>query len=343
MRAMNKLALRLIFIICTLPLAINHGQAQGDLLGRINGLRSSLGLAAYSLNPALAAAAQNHADYMATSGEVSHIQSSGSTPRDRAAAAGYGSSWVSENIYMGASLDTAWGFWTNSPVHYAALTSASYTEVGIGSSSGAIGTAYVIVFGNPQGLSVTVPGAGGSGGGGSESSAAAPSFIVGQDNWGNIMHEVQAGDTLGDIALIYGYTWDDIPGMLAINGLQEGDLLEIGSVFLVPPTGGTYTPTPGGSTPSPEATAEALPIQVATLTPSAPALLAPATFVAPSATPTRAIIVRPVGTITPTVAAVASVASSTGSGPPAWLLIAISVQVGVLLFATAEFIRRWRR
>ena len=60
------------------------------------------------------------------------------------------------------------------------------------------------------------------------------------------MHEVQSGDTIGDIALIYGYTWQDIPYMLEINDMSAEDirLLKPGSVFLVPPKDGTFTPIP---------------------------------------------------------------------------------------------------
>ena len=106
----------------------------GDLLGRINQLRAEQGLSSYRLNNALNAAAQNQASWMASSGQVSHTQSDGSSVRDRARAAGYGSSWVSENIYMGtlATTDSAWQFWLNSPIHYRGLTSPNYQDIGIG-------------------------------------------------------------------------------------------------------------------------------------------------------------------------------------------------------------------
>jgi hypothetical protein len=57
---------------------------------------------------------------------------------------------------------------------------------------------------------------------------------------------VQAGETLGHIALLYGYTWADIPNFLALNHMTETDFrkLKIGSIFLVPPKSGTFTPAP---------------------------------------------------------------------------------------------------
>lgn len=220
------------------------GQASADLLARINSLRGSLGLAPYQLNASLNAAAANHAQWMASTQQISHYQSDGSTPRTRAVAAGYPSSWVSENIYGGtnASVDRAWNFWINSSIHYRGLTNPNYDHIGIGTASGNGINTYVLVFGNSSGtVSVNT----GSGNSGNAGSIAAPSFIVGYDESGNIMHEVQPDQTLGDIALIYGYTWDDVPRLLELNSLTENDirLLKIGSVFLVPPYDSTPVPT----------------------------------------------------------------------------------------------------
>src|SRR5690606_27731341 len=112
--------------------------AVSDLLGRINGLRASLGLPGYTLNSALSAAAANQAQWMAATGQISHTQADGSTPSSRAAAAGYGGSWVSENIYAGsnAGVSDAWVFWLNSPIHYRGMTNTNYQEIGIAAASG---------------------------------------------------------------------------------------------------------------------------------------------------------------------------------------------------------------
>lgn len=223
--------------------------AVSDLLGRINALRTSLGLAGYSLNGALGAAAQSQAQWMVDTGMISHTRPDGSTPSTRAAAAGYPSRWVSENIYGGtlATPNDAWNFWINSPIHYRGLTNPNYQEIGIGAAQSSWGQAYVLVFGNP-GDSWS---SGGTTGGGTNNdssgeSAAPPVFIVGYDEVGNLMHEIQPSDTIGDIALLYGYTWNDIPYLLQINHLTELDirLLQVGSIFLVPPHAGTYTPSP---------------------------------------------------------------------------------------------------
>lgn len=297
--AMKRISVLLTFLVVIFA-TFSESQAQGDLLGRINGLRASLGLHPYSLNGALSAAAQSHAAWMATTKQISHNQPGGSTPTTRASAAGYPGSWVSENIYggTGAGVDGAWAFWTTSPIHYRGLTNANYYDVGIGTASADGWNFFVLVFGNSTGSwgNVAVSGGGGNGGGGV---SAAPSFIVGWDNEGNIMHEIQEGQTLGDIALIYGYTWADIPSMLSLNEMTDADIrkLPVGGVFLVPPKSGTYTPTAppeGWASPTPNSdeaiqTAIALAIMRETeiaATQRVSVLLTPIFSPTPSSTPT---------------------------------------------------------
>ncbi|MBL8161620.1 MAG: hypothetical protein JNJ61_06495 [Anaerolineae bacterium] len=365
-----------LYLLLTVPAAAQD--VSGDLLGRINTLRAGLGLPAYSLNGALASAAQNQAQWMIdNSCAIAHTRPDGSNPRSRAQAAGYGTSDVSENIYCGslATSDNAWNFWINSGIHYAGLVNTRYKEIGIGSARGEAGTSFVLVFGNPGGPDFVPPRpAGADSGSGEAQSAAAgpPSFVVGQDQYGNIMHQIQPDDTLGQIALIYGYTWSDIPAMLALNGMTEADYrnLKIGDVFLVPPQAGTYTPTPGDpptATPpaqtdiptttalpsvtpapaeSPTATSTQPPVVLANSVPDTALLLLP------SLTPTVVMSATPPPTQAGTVIALAvtpillntpsgQIITSSGTSP--WLIIGLVVQVGVLLLAGAEFLRRARR
>jgi hypothetical protein len=335
-----------------------HAQdVTADLLGRINGLRASLGLSVYTLNGALNAAAQSQAQWMVDTGSVSHSRPDGSTPRTRAAAAGYGSSWVSENIYMGtnATVDAAWNFWMNSPIHYRGLTSSTYQEIGIGSASTTTwGSSFVLVFGNPTPAVQAVPQTGSN----TNNNAAAPSqpsYVVGVDEHGNIMHEIQPGDTMGDIALIYGYTWDDLVYMRELNGLTEADIryLEVGSIFLVPPLAGTYTPAPS-DTPvptDPPPTATRPPSQTpADVTPGTPVDVSPVTD---DPTPTETLIPPAVYTPSGEVALAATPAGVTATsartrqlipdGTAPWLLMGVVLQTGVLIVAAIEFIRRIRR
>lgn len=327
--------------------------AQSDrLLSRINDLRISVGLSGYTINSALSSAAQNHALWMVNTGKVSHTQEDGTGPRVRAKNAGYSSNFVSENIYMGSdsSIGSAWNFWLNSPIHYAGMTSPNYNNIGIGIASGANGYAFVLVFGNSTG---SLPQSRVTGGGNNNSSAssnavvAPPSYVVGLDAKGNIMHEVQPGDTIGDIALIYGYSWEDLSYMMEINGMTDDDVrfLEIGSVFLVPSQDGTYTPSPAPPTTTPTITpTPTLAPQTATESVLVAQMVAPATFVMPSPTPTKSVVVRSIPTLTPTATPTVDVLTES---PPQQdnsfqviLIVAVILQVGIIGGATLEF---WRR
>lgn len=411
---MNRLIPLILMTIISLGSLGLPVQAQGDLFARINNLRQSLGLSAYTSNGSLTAAAQNHAQWMiANPGVISHVQEDGSRPRDRAANAGYNSPWVGENIYLGgpaSSLEDAWSFWMNSTIHYQQITNGRYVHIGIATQSDGFYTAYVLVFGAPNLTASGTSGgsnasnnnaSSGSSSGGASAPAAPPSFIVGVDDVGNIMHEVQEGDTLGDIVLLYGYTWDDIPYMLEVNGLTEEDIrvMQVGSVFLVPPQSGTYTPTPSVSLSTPEATSEANPAEaqndteptrvdpatlgvLPTLPPSAeivsadslpspeatdillppPVVFAVTSTPAPTmtATPTPSATNTPLATATlistqvaviPSATATEIIAPNTGddlpaqvnNGLPSWLIIGIIAQIGVLVAAVGEYIRRFLR
>lgn len=346
------LLLNLVFFGVSLPM-----QAQDDLLARINGLRASLGLPAYNTNGALAGAASQHARWMVDTSQVSHIQSDGSSPRDRARANGYASSWVSENIYMGtsASIDSAWNFWVNSPIHYAGLTSPNYDEIGIGTANGAGGNAFVLVFGNSSGavraVSPAPTGNNDTSGGGARPQ---PSFVVGLDANGNIMHEVQPNDTLGEIMLIYGYSWDMIPYVLTLNGMTQADVrrLKVGSVLLIPPKDNAFTPSPIPSeapthTPPPPTSTQP------TAIPTLDALPPPMVFNPATPTPTLApsptaepLVIRTLPPST-TVAALATPIpptplqeATTQEGIPLWLWGAIAVQVCILGYATWSYFKR---
>lgn len=351
---LRRLVLLTLFLI--LPAAPLRAQDGGDLLARVNNLRATLNLPPYTLNGALSAAAQSQAQWMADTGTVSHNRPDGSGPRTRAVNAGYGTTDVTENIYGGtnATSDAAWNFWVNSAIHYAGMVNGRYQEIGVGVARGQL-TTFVLVFGNPGGPAPFVPQTGASAANNAGPSAP-PSYVVGLDEHGNIKHQVQPEDTLGDIALIYGYTWDDIPYMKQINGLVDNRALEIGSIFLVPPHDGTYTPVPGGENPTSTPDSDQ-PTETLTATPTAYPSATPSPTmpgIATSAAMPEAIAIPFTTTPTddPTVVAVVStpaaiLAASSGtitrSGTSPWLAVALVVQVGLLAVAGFEFIRRSRR
>jgi hypothetical protein len=343
--------------------------AVGDLLSRINGLRGTQGLSGYGISGALAGAAQSQAQWMVDNGcAIAHVRPDGSSPRTRAQAFGYPSTDVSENIYCGsnASTDSAWVFWINSAIHYRGLINARYQEIGIASARGSGGTSFVLVFGNPTGQAYVPPAASGANGGAPQ---APPSYVLGLDEHGNIMHEIQQDETLGDIALIYGYTWNDIPNMLTLNGLTQADirLLQPGGVFLVPSHAGTYTPTPGGevlptgtytpfveptlaNTWTPEADGAAVeptstPVPTFIVAATANSLPQSVAMLLATATPSPSPTAQEVMNVAMNGAAGASQAGAviTRSGTSPWLGVALIVQVGVLVAAGFEFVRRKRK
>lgn len=390
--------LKSIFTILLIGLLLSGGallaqDEASDLFARVNNLRASVGRGPYAYNAALAAAAQNQAQWMLETGSVSHTRPDGSGPRTRALNAGYPSTMVGENIYIGgmASVDSAWTFWVNSGVHYAGMVNASFTEMGVGVAHGASGAAYVLVFGNSGGPPPPAPSTSGGAAAAADTSAqqGPPAYFAGVDEHGNLMHMVQPGDTLGDIALIYGYTWDDLPRLMAMNNIADVRDLDVGSIFLVPSHNGTYTPTPGGPTETPIPPTEP-PNTPTPIPPSITPYVAfrpvsnPATLVvtplealtqsasmtpSPTPSPTRGGIATVAAVPTelalvamaasPTAGAGASPspagteiaqaatlepavhpASSGGTSPNTWLIVAIVVQVGVVLAAGFEFMRR---
>ena len=382
--------LGLLLLAAALPAAA-QGEA-GDLLARINQLRASVGRGPYSLNGALSAAAQDQANWIAATGSVSHTRPDGSGPRTRALNAGYPSTQVSENIYGGtnANVGSAWSFWVNSGVHYAGLVHPSYNDIGIGIARSEWGAAYVLVFGNSGGPPPPPPSSGGggaagsgapAGGGGGGAARSQPSFVVGQDPFGNIMHQVQPGDTLGDIALIYGYSWDDIPAMMALNNIEDVRDLEVGSIFLVPRRDGTFTPTPGGPTNTPRPTATPIPPSITPFVALIPvesgqvtiavtpleALTHAAMMTQGLPTPTPDLTQQAAATAVQAAGTVVAMVMEPGDDPPQRIaapaegpqaenppapadrtnrqlviVIAVAVQVIVLVFAAMEYFRRQR-
>lgn len=118
-----------------------------DLLDRINALRAEDGLAPYTLNVQLSAAALRHSQDMAGTGNISHTGSDDSSARQRILDTGYPAVASAEGIYGGASLDDAFQFWSTDPDHRPSLLSTQYREIGFGTAQGGFLTYFTITFG----------------------------------------------------------------------------------------------------------------------------------------------------------------------------------------------------
>jgi LysM repeat protein len=237
-----------VLFACLLVLPV-PATAQEDpataVFGFVNNVRASQGLPPFRYQAALAAAAQNQANWMASTGIYSHTQTDGSTPYSRAVAAGYPSAGsVSENIVGGTKLSPRGGviWWENSPVHYNTMVSTRYVEAGTAFATNGQQNFYVLVVGLP-------PEAGASGLPRPSVQESAPLYITpvqlaepGED--GSIVHKVQVGQALWTLAASYDV---DLDILRLINGLSEGDLLRPGDEVIIRLAEGQApppTPTP---------------------------------------------------------------------------------------------------
>ncbi|MCZ7541457.1 MAG: LysM peptidoglycan-binding domain-containing protein [Anaerolineae bacterium] len=237
MRATFGAALVALVLVCALPWgAAPRARAQGDLAGQVvalvNSLRAGLGLSAWTVDSTLMAVAQNHANWMVATGQYGHTGEGGSTPQDRALAAGYAGS-VAENWVAGPGMTPAGAvdWWRNSGIHYATLTSTAQ-HVGVGVVRGSRGTVYVLVAGRPSPPRRPVA-----------AGEAAPEEEEDED-WpvvvpitraepgenGRIVHVVQQGQTAWAIAAVYKVDLDE---MLRINNLVRPAVLKPGDEVIV--------------------------------------------------------------------------------------------------------------
>ena len=227
-----------------LLLAIGHTQraeAQGnEVLQLVNAVRAEYGLAPVAYNAQLAAAAQGHANFIASEGIYSHYGINGSTWQDRAQAAGY-PGWAGENLVGGTRLTPQQGvtWWRNSAVHFSNMLNPRWTEAGVGFAVGNGQNFYVMVFGTqsesppprPE-QPVDVP------------FIVAPIELAAPNPDGSIVHTVLEGHTFWAIAARYEVS---IADLYLFNGLNEDSVLNPGDKLVIRLADGQPpppTPTP---------------------------------------------------------------------------------------------------
>ena len=252
-----------------------------ELINAVNSLRISNGLPAYSINATLMAVAQSHAEFMAATGNVTHTSAGGLSVTERLLAAGYPlagdlslGGFRSENITGGAESKTAQeavNGWTGDAPHLNTMLSPNLTEIGAGVSV-ANGRVYYVIdcalpttSGFPQS---SVPSLGGGTAVPANEAGAEliPVAIVSTPNQaGDVIHEVQLGQTLWQIAIAYNVKVDEIKvfNNLIDNNIFPGEKLLIKKMVL------TSTET---ATPSVTVTATVAPAMTGTSTP-VPALV----------------------------------------------------------------------
>ena len=105
-------------------------RAEARLLDLVNGLRTSMGLAPVTGNGVLAGSARNWAQLLASQGALAHQNLNP-----------FLSTWLTagENVAFGPSLESVFAALVSSPRHYANMTRADFTALGVGVAMAADG------------------------------------------------------------------------------------------------------------------------------------------------------------------------------------------------------------
>ncbi len=218
-----------------------------QLIDAVNGLRISYGLAPLPSHPILMQSAQTQADYMASSGQVTHSRPGGITYTQQLISLGFPlagdlslGGFRAENIvntFGPMTWDGVPPAWQDAE-HMNTMLSGNFTHIGAGiSQSGdsyyyAVDTAAATGSGQQQSSASTVltsvPG-------GSSESAGVSQFMVPVTLStarpdGNVYHKVQYGQSLWSIAIGYGTT---IKNIQALNNLGEDSTVYQGQELLV--------------------------------------------------------------------------------------------------------------
>ena len=230
------------------------------VIDAVNSLRAAQGLPPYTVSPILMSIAQTHAEYMASSGSVTHTGPDGSRPYQRGLAAGYPLAgqippgFFSENILSAGDLSPqeAVQIWTGDDPHMHTMNSKDLQEIGAGVAVSGGQVYYVIDCARPttSGLPQDyTPGVAESDFNASNEIIVPVSKSTPNVN-GELIHEVQSGQSLWQIAIEYGVKIDEIR---ALNQLSAEYLINPGDTLLIKIVG-TATQEPATATLPPSAT-----------------------------------------------------------------------------------------
>jgi len=230
----------------------NHPLSAGtsfELIDAVNVLRVSYGLTPYIVNSILMETAQAQADFMAATGDVTHSGPDGIGLTDRLLAAGYplagdlsAGGFRAENITSGTESGTAQSVvdsWTGDALHLNTMISPNLSEIGAGVAVAngrvyyVIDCALPITDGLPQ-SSTSVAGSGSTAL--SQGERISIPVISTPNSDGDIIHEVQPGQSLWQIAIVYEVTIDDIKRLnnLFDNNIYPGYKLLIKRNVILP-------------------------------------------------------------------------------------------------------------
>lgn len=207
-----------------------------ELIAEVNDLRVAKNLPPYKTNPILTTIAQSHADYIASTGVMTHFNANGASPFQRAITAGYSvagdlsqGGLFLENIGSGTELTVPGivSIWQDDAEDLETMLSSDLKDVGAGVAFAGGVTYYVLDASaatedsaTPS-LSVTITPLSGT-------QPAAVTISTPLED-GTVYHVVQANEALWSIALAYNTTIEDLKllNRLSSNDIYEGQKLLI--------------------------------------------------------------------------------------------------------------------
>jgi len=261
-----------LWVLCLTMFAFDHASARpqsqqtisspADMINVVNSLRMSYGLPALAVHPILMQTAQTQADYMASTGNVTHSRPGGITYTQQLLMLGFPLSgdlslggFRAENI-LSSHGPLVWngvpGGWQD-PDHMNTMLSQNFTHIGAGISQRGDSYYYAVdcaaVTGSGQmqssaaSILTTVPGNAQAGADAGISQFMVPVSKNTARPGGDVIHKVQYGQTLWSIAIEYGTT---IKNIQALNNLGEDLVVYQGQELLV--LKGATQPAPATST-----------------------------------------------------------------------------------------------
>ncbi|HET9905732.1 MAG TPA: CAP domain-containing protein [Anaerolineales bacterium] len=194
-----------------------------DLINAVNQLRISYGLPPYSVNSILMETAQAQAEFMASTGDVTHSGPEGIGLTQRLLAAGYplagdisAGGFRAENISSGNEDRTAQSVvegWSGDALHLNTMISPNLSEIGAGVAV-ANGRVYFVIdcaLPTSSALPAAVTSIPGTDASTDVSEVPTSAIVLSTPNSnGDVIHEVKPGESLWQLAIAYDVRIDEI-------------------------------------------------------------------------------------------------------------------------------------
>jgi uncharacterized protein YkwD len=296
------------------PLRQTTITSPSQLIDVVNSLRAANGLTTLAVHNALMQSAQTQADYMASTGQITHSRPGGITFTQQLIDMGFPlvGEIRSENILSSGS-PLVWNgvppVWQDAQ-HMNTMLSPSYTHIGAGVSQGAGGYYYALDCAAASGTSSTTTTTSGTPGATSVSAVSqyiVPIVVNTAQPDGNVYHVLQNGQTLWSVAIEYGTTIKQIQNL---NGLGDDLLVWRGQKLLIKQ--GATQPPPPTSTPTEPATVTPIVLTPTTLPTASPTLI--------PVTPTRIPEQSSTATTSSLLVGILIIAALVGGGVAVWLI-----------------------